>query len=686
LTEGCGKQNCSNINCASNPNFKKLNQNQAAAQAIKLAKEKAELCETSSKSAKQFKLSTSQNQSPNMNNTNTENNTNNNSKTSSSPRTSTNNNMDEDDYNDYFDDEDDDNDVVVSKSSSAINLRTGSAASARSSDLKSLDDALKDAVNYVSKMNETSNNTTSKKYPYLSENRILSLLKKCKKSSSESMEVDGMMDMENKKNLNKEQLNNYLPLIHLVQQVFQNYKYLSASFTFKIDKKSSIIATLTTPTTSKQSDEQIKMSSTMPTIPPFRIDFNSLRRSYSLLFGISNDLVQEELEKAIDLSVYALCVSIRMIIKKPEIKDDELNQILHSLLVVNELPLLEDPKYMDKCAKIFYATVSELPLNACVKIIQLWSHWQADELKIFLNRLQQYITVCVISKNLDEDNNRNSNDDEDDELSENERNCLHKHEGITGAVSFLRLIYYASILGGKLDRPELIKQEKEIEAEEMKLLESQMALEEGSMFADTTNYLNTKLDPLEEILNIHPLDCREPKIPFDQFINEVANKHIDIQHDYVEYVQYIQNLEQRNYQFSKPSKKHIFSFLANPFFLVLSRKNLGLYYDNKIKMMRERRNNIMMSLLEGSMPNPYFKMRLTRNNLLVDALSLIELQEQENPSILRKQLFIEFENEQGIDQGGVSKEFFQLAIDELLNKGYSNYNLFFLLNLIYHLN
>jgi ubiquitin-protein ligase E3 A len=79
----------------------------------------------------------------------------------------------------------------------------------------------------------------------------------------------------------------------------------------------------------------------------------------------------------------------------------------------------------------------------------------------------------------------------------------------------------------------------------------------------------------------------------------------------------------------------------------------------------------MMSLLEGSVPNPYFKMRLSRNNLLAETLSLIELQEQENPAILRKQLFIEFENEQGIDQGGVSKEFFQLVIDELLNKGYS---------------
>lgn len=98
--------------------------------------------------------------------------------------------------------------------------------------------------------------------------------------------------------------------------------------------------------------------------------------------------------------------------------------------------------------------------------------------------------------------------------------------------------------------------------------------------------------------------------------------------------------------------------------------------------MRERRNNIMMSILEGRMPTPFFKMRLSRQNILAEALSLMELQEQENPATLRKQLFIEFENEQGIDQGGVSKEFFQLAIDELLNKGYSMYFMFSTFNLI----
>ena len=39
----------------------------------------------------------------------------------------------------------------------------------------------------------------------------------------------------------------------------------------------------------------------------------------------------------------------------------------------------------------------------------------------------------------------------------------------------------------------------------------------------------------------------------------------------------------------------------------------------------------------------------------------------ENPQDLKKQLFIEFDGEQGLDEGGVSKEFFELVVDELFN-------------------
>lgn len=42
----------------------------------------------------------------------------------------------------------------------------------------------------------------------------------------------------------------------------------------------------------------------------------------------------------------------------------------------------------------------------------------------------------------------------------------------------------------------------------------------------------------------------------------------------------------------------------------------------------------------------------------------------ENPLDLKKQLYVEFEGEQGIDEGGVSKEFFQLIVESVFNPDY----------------
>lgn len=45
----------------------------------------------------------------------------------------------------------------------------------------------------------------------------------------------------------------------------------------------------------------------------------------------------------------------------------------------------------------------------------------------------------------------------------------------------------------------------------------------------------------------------------------------------------------------------------------------------------------------------------------------------ENPADLKKQLYVEFEGEQGVDEGGVSKEFFQLVVEEIFNPDIGNY-------------
>ena len=45
----------------------------------------------------------------------------------------------------------------------------------------------------------------------------------------------------------------------------------------------------------------------------------------------------------------------------------------------------------------------------------------------------------------------------------------------------------------------------------------------------------------------------------------------------------------------------------------------------------------------------------------------LEMAAMYNPQDLKKQLYVEFDGEQGIDEGGVSKEFFQLVIEEIFN-------------------
>lgn len=39
----------------------------------------------------------------------------------------------------------------------------------------------------------------------------------------------------------------------------------------------------------------------------------------------------------------------------------------------------------------------------------------------------------------------------------------------------------------------------------------------------------------------------------------------------------------------------------------------------------------------------------------------------DNPQDLKKQLIVEFEGEHAMDEGGVSKEFFQLVVEEIFN-------------------
>ena len=623
LTEGCNQKNCANKNCASSRGFKSLSKDEAAAKAIVLAKEKSILCksiqnkniDSSSSTTTAAVAASSSRSSPfsiqqRQSSVNSSNNNKKMKKTTS--------------FNVSDDDNDDDDNSATITTIHPIQQPNTPSTSRSNSVCKSLSDQLQDIVKFMSNTKDDDKTNIHPKGTYLTEEKLKILVEKCRSK------------------------NNYKALIETIEKGFQDIKLLAISFHLNGDNN---------------------LNENTPSIEPFKIDIESIRRSIKLLYSLSNEIV-DELEKALNNAVTALCNTIKLTLcYKKELNDLESNEILHALLIVHELPLLDHPQYMDMCAKYFYSTIAELSDSISVKIVHLWSKWSVNELKNLLDKTQQYITVCVVTKNFSENDDVSST-----LLSQENTNSIYKCAGIIGAVSLLRILYYASILGGQLDDKSILTKERENESEVNRYFEQQQQ-QQNTDNDDSQSFLNdqypqtsVKLDPLEELLNIRPIDCRQPKLPFSSFINEAANKFILIQNDYIEYKQQ-QNLPASTLSGSLRTKN--FSFLAHPFFLTLSKKNLGLYYDNKIKMIRERRNNMFLSIFEGVVPMPYIKIRINRNNVLGEALNLIELQEEENPSNLRKQFFVEFENEQGIDEGGVSKEFFQLAIDELFNKGFS---------------
>ena len=61
----------------------------------------------------------------------------------------------------------------------------------------------------------------------------------------------------------------------------------------------------------------------------------------------------------------------------------------------------------------------------------------------------------------------------------------------------------------------------------------------------------------------------------------------------------------------------------------------------------------------------YFKVR--RDFIVEDSLSRLELYANEQPEELRKQLVVQFQGEDGLDEGGVSREYFRLIIEKIFS-------------------
>jgi len=360
------------------------------------------------------------------------------------------------------------------------------------------------------------------------------------------------------------------------------------------------------------------------------VDIPSLRSSYEKLFNMDNSIFEAGLVNALVM----LCSNIEMDLKvKPNIAKDV--NFLNLYEIVLELPVLGCEAYLENVVPLVCRGIALLPTSSQAALVRSWSRHSKERLKSMLENLQQILSLRVYTGTFTRDH------------------LMNDDETIASCTTVIRIIYYANLLGG-----EHYSKQAVWDTSELPLL-------------DTDNFSSIQMegnasrkryhDPISEEMELSPLDVRVPLIPLEEFYNEPLNETIEMDRDFAYW-------KMPDHNFSEKTK---FSFMSHPFILNPATKAQALYYDNRIRMYSERRNNLVLSMMAGAFAsNPYLKLQVRRDHIVEDALVELEVVVLENPQDLKKQLMVEFDAEQGIDEGGLSKEFFQLIVEEIFNPDY----------------
>ncbi|XP_029356610.1 ubiquitin-protein ligase E3A isoform X1 [Echeneis naucrates] len=352
---------------------------------------------------------------------------------------------------------------------------------------------------------------------------------------------------------------------------------------------------------------------------PVTVDIDAVRRVYDKLLSIN------QVEAALVNALIYLTPNIELDLDYLDVYETN-PDYLNIFIIVMENHNLHSPEYLEVAMPQFCKAMSKLPVTALARLSKLWSSYDRHHIRRMMETFQQLITFTVVSNEYDAEN------------------LVNDDETVVAATQCLKVVFYASILGGDMDVEHNEEDEDDSESDELTLHE---LLGEERLYKK-----GPRIDPLEKELGVRPIDSIKPVIPFEDFVNESLNDVVEMDKDFT---------------FFKVNAETKFSFQSCPFILNVITKNQGLYYDNRIRMYSERRLTALYSMVQGQQPNPYLKLKVRRDHIIDDALVRLEMISMENPSDLKKQLFVEFEGEQGVDEGGVSKEFFQLVLEEIFN-------------------
>ncbi|RCH83458.1 putative E3 ubiquitin-protein ligase HTD2 [Rhizopus azygosporus] len=161
------------------------------------------------------------------------------------------------------------------------------------------------------------------------------------------------------------------------------------------------------------------------------------------------------------------------------------------------------------------------------------------------------------------------------------------------------------------------------------------------------------IDATKCIAVLYSLNEQQRLVSYTEFYNETVNEQIEIKEDFPNY-----------------KDKKGFSFCDYPFLLNPAVKADVLKVESVYQMRHELQDAFFRALFQG-VNSPYLVLEIRRDYIIADTLLQLE---EKSIHDLKKQLRVQFVGEEGVDEGGVQKEFFQLIVREIFDPKYGLFN------------
>ena len=176
------------------------------------------------------------------------------------------------------------------------------------------------------------------------------------------------------------------------------------------------------------------------------------------------------------------------------------------------------------------------------------------------------------------------------------------------------------------------------------------------------NKFKSTLPALNLLQSLFQSNERVNRISFKEFYNDAVNSEdTDFDSDFKNWYLYFYRVMQKKEKNTPKS-----SFLCFPWIYNANSKSKMLALEIKQIMI----NEIKAALSRDLEVNIYVILQVNRHNLIEDTLTQLTSGELN----LRKPLKVHFIGEEGIDEGGVKKEFFQLIVKELFDPNFAMFN------------